>query len=605
MDQPSIPPALRWPNLWKLEVPLHHDHTPAYTERLGAVPGESVRLWLRSDLPLERAWLVVRVDGELENQPAQPVSRPGLPGHWFEASLELIEARSYYAWGYTLQGGESGLLTMAGPATLRPAFREWFQYLALPRDPWPWSQVFYQIFPDRFRAEGESAAQLPWNRSPQASDGARLRYGGNLAGVQAALGYLKDLGVSALWLNPIFVSPSNHRYDISDYLSVDPALGGNAAWDHLIQAAHAEGIRIVLDGVFNHTGSQHPYFVDALKNPSSPWRELYSWRERAPGYASFKSVAGMPKLNYGSELTYRLFLDGPEAVVRHWLRRGADGWRLDVAHMMGEGGHDRNNLEVHRRLRRAALEEAPSSYVFGERFFDAEASLGQGGEDAVMNYHGFGLPVLQWFCGRDHHGLQLPLGGEALVHLLWDAYHVLPAPTALSQFNLIESHDIPRALYRLGGDRGHFLAATAFLLTYPGVPCLYYGSEVGLSQERGGSDAHCRAPMPWDPASWDGELRAAVRQLIALRRSRAALIQGNLRWLAFGEDVLGYSRTYSPATGPAEQILVLISRKEGARLRLQLPEGLWRSALGNEVFSGGPQELEPSGFLILLPAASG
>ncbi|SMB80251.1 alpha-amylase family glycosyl hydrolase [Deinococcus hopiensis] len=601
-----------------------HDHTPAYTERLGAPQGQTVRVRIRVTLPVEAVHLkLVRV-GEIELLPTQEVTGQlaahGEAGRWFEAELPVCEARVRYAWQLRLPDDHLNL-TMLGLHHTRRGFRNWFQYLAGHVSPeWAWKSVFYQIFPDRFRNgdpensvrtgeyfyEGRTVEQVPWEQPIDKWGDIHGHYGGDLPGVVQALPYLKDLGVNALWLTPIFVSPSNHRYDITDYRHVDPHLGGDAAWDDLVEAAGAADMRLVLDGVFNHVGNENALFLAAMEREEAPERELFTWRSEAgkPPYHAFFDLPTLPKIDYRSERAVQEFFSGEESVVRHWLRRGAAGWRLDVAHMIGVDGTNEQNVAMHAELKRAARQERSDAYVFGERFYDAEHALGGEGEDGSMNYHGFGLPVMTWLSGQTHCDEPSRLEGAELADILWDAYHALPPQIALSMFNVLESHDIGRALYRVGESRTRFLAGFTLLLAYPGVPCTYYGTEVGVTQSRSGNMPWCREAMPWDEAKWDHDLRAHVRTLIHARRATHALHEGNLRFLHAEADAVAFLREFTHGDGRTERAVAAASRLDAPHeVTFSLPGGTYRDAVTGEMFTGGPVTLDVSGGRLLVGQA--
>ena len=313
---------------------------------------------------------------------------------------------------------------------------------------------------------------------------------------------------------------------------------------------------------------------------------MFTWREdHELPYHAFFDVPTLPKLDYLSGEAEQEFLTGEESVVREWLRRGADGWRLDVAHMIGKGGTDAGNLELHRSLKRAARAEKSDAYVFGERFFDPEAALDGQGEDGAMNYHGFGLPLMQWLSGHSYTFTPSRLGGEELCALLLDTYHALPPQVALSMFNLLDSHDIPRALFRLGGEPRKLRAALTLLLAYAGVPCLYYGTEIGLSQTEPGAMPWCRASMPWNEADWNTGLRAEVQRLINVRRNSLALQQGSLRFVLQTLDAVGFVREYTAGSGHTEAVLALASRTPEP-VTLTLPDGAWTDLLSGETLGG-------------------
>jgi len=595
-----------------------HDHTPAYTERLGAPMGATVRVRVRTTLPVTGVSLkFVRV-GEIESVPAREIDPIGTePGRWFEADLPVHEGRVRYAWQLDFLNDHLNL-TGLGLHRTRRGFRSWFTYLTGHTAPeWAWESVFYQIFPDRFRngdptndvqtgeyVYGDRVVEhVAWNTPIDSWGDIHGHYGGDLNGVTQALPYLQDLGVTGLWLTPIFVSPSNHRYDITDYRHVDPHLGGDEAWDELVRESAKAGIRIVLDGVFNHVGNENALFRAAVDDELSPERAMFTWRDE-PGklpYHAFFDVPTLPKIDYRNETAVQEFFSGEESVVRHWLRRGAAGWRLDVAHMIGTGGTDEDNLPLHRTLKRAAREETADAYVFGERFYDPEHALDGQGEDGSMNYHGFGLPVMQWLARANMMFEPSLLNGEELVEILWDAYHALPPQVALSMFNVLESHDIARALYRVGNDRTQFLAGVTLLMGYAGVPCTYYGSEVGVTQSRDGAMPWCREAMPWDESQWDTDLRGRMKALIGVRRATRALQRGGLRFVHAEEDAVAFLREYTQEGGLVERAAVIASRRaERHEVTFSLPDGEWRDAVTGEVFQGGHVTLDAAGGRILL-----
>lgn len=606
-----------------------HDATEAHTAPGAAGQGETYTLRLRTRLRPTRVDLLELRHGEILAFDAQRCESPytlletGAAEQWYSIQLRLLEPRTRYVWRLQLEGDTLHLST-AGLSRLCPGYRDWYSVLAGYRPPrWVWESVFYQIFPDRFR-RGSSGPRLKagdfsypnlhpdvvqalapggeleraalgafpvrtpdWDEPLSIAEDMHTRYGGDLEGIQEALPYLEALGVNALWLNPIFTSPSSHRYDVTDYLSIDPHLGGEAAFRSLSASLHTCGIRLVLDGVFNHVGNEHALFQAALAGPLSPERGYFTFRNQpAAGvlpYHGFYNVPTQPKLNYADERTYDVFIDGPDSVVRHWLREGADGWRLDVAQGMGGDGTDAGNQQIMRRLKRAAREENRDAYVVGERFFDAEHALVDGeGEDGVMNYHAFTFPVMAWFSGHDHNGAPLPVDTEELVAHLWDGYRVLPPPLALNQFNLLESHDIPRALYRLNEDTGLYLAALTLMMAYPGTPCLYYGGEIGLSQSQGDAMSYSRATFPWDASAWNHPLLASIQRLVAQRRSLPALQRGSLRFAAVGQDCFAVLRELAEG-GVLSRVLCLVSRSSvPVTLSVDLPAGRWRDLESRE-----------------------
>jgi cyclomaltodextrinase / maltogenic alpha-amylase / neopullulanase len=441
---------------------------------------------------------------------------------------------------------------------------------------WVRDAVFYQIFPDRFAASDrvvKPGRLEPWD-APPTNYGFK---GGDLLGIADHLDHLESLGVNALYLTPIFQSASNHRYHTYDYLKVDPLLGGDAALRELLDSAHARGIRVVLDGVFNHTGRgfwpfhhvletgagspyrhwfhfdqaglEHHKPIDAypagrLRSgtpldepwPGQPSVDAASARARL-GYEAWWGMPALPKLNV-AEPDVREYLWG---VAEHWLRFGIDGWRLDVP---GEIDDPPFWAEFRRRCRAVN----PEAYLVGEVWHVAPDWVAGDRFDALMNYplaeaiigfvggHSLNEPLL-----RAHHEyakvtrLDGPTFGARLLELL-GAY--APETTAV-QLNLLGSHDTPRVLSLLGGDREAMELAVLLQATLPGAPCTYYGDEVGVT---GGIDPDSRRAFPWDDARWDVELLGTVRAAFGLRRSEPVLRADGVALASAAGSALAFER---------------------------------------------------------------
>ena len=243
-------------------------------------------LWMHTTLPLKGVKFMVVRSGELETFAAEPVAAAG---GWYRSDLRLEAAVTRYAWQLELPDDHLNL-TMSGLHHVRRGWRDWFQYLAGYRAPeWAWESVFYQIFPDRFRSDettgvqtgeylygGRPVFRVPWRTRPDRAGDIHAHYGGDLPGITGKLPYLLELGINALWLTPIFTSPSNHRYDITDDRAIDPHPGGRPAHDALLRASHAAGVRVVLGGVFNHVGSGNAVFQAAMIDEGSACRSMFT-----------------------------------------------------------------------------------------------------------------------------------------------------------------------------------------------------------------------------------------------------------------------------------------------------------------------------------------
>lgn len=397
---------------------------------------------------------------------------------------------------------------------------------------WVSDAVFYQIFPDRFCKSSKHphvSAFAQWGSIPTQ----HCYMGGDLYGIEAQIPYLKELGVTALYLTPIFVSASNHRYHTDDYYHVDPLLGGDAAFRSLLDKAHAAGIKIMLDGVFNHCGRGFMPFHHVVENGAdSPYRDwfyidsfpLYPYDESQPaGYTSWWDIRALPKLNVDFPPVRQFLLD----VAVYWIKFGIDGWRLDVPNEIADHGFWRDFRIAVKRIN-------PEAYIVGEIWDDASPWLDGTQFDAVMNYPTRTL-VVDFFAKRSIGVHEFTAGIEH------ELQRYTPDHTRVG-FNLIGSHDTERFLTLADQHVGRLKVAVLFLMTYVGVPCLYYGDEIGLV---GGKDPLNRAAFDWDVQHWQSGLREWVMQCIALRQRFVALRQGQLTIIhahASGRTV-AYART--------------------------------------------------------------
>ncbi len=598
---------------------VHHDGSLAYVTPPPHTLGHTVRLRLRADLdaPITAAYIRTSPDGEQELTAMRRGADVGIC-QWLEGEVRLHMPRSHYRFVVATPEG-NWALNAAGITRHTPTDAQDFLILPGTAAPaWAADATFYQIFPDRFcdgdpasnvrsgeyRCYGRPVVARAWDDLPHqpgtGEEGGVEFFGGDLAGIAQRLDYLQDLGVNALYLTPIFTSPSNHKYDVQDYEHVDPHLGGDAALAALRTAMDARGMRLVLDIVPNHTSATHPWFVAAREDPHAPTAEFYTFDARPDDYTSWLGVKSLPKLNYRSERLREVMYAGPEAIMRRWLRPPyrIDGWRMDVANMLARQGESQLGHKIGRAMRRAVKAENPEAYLVGEHFFDGTSHLGGDELDAGMNYQGFMFPLLRWLAPRDPEALMgravtdaAPLPTEALV-AQWRAYLAsVPWQVALHQFNLLGSHDTPRVLTVLGGDVARLRVASALLFAFPGVPNIYYGDEVGLL---GGADPDNRRPMPWDPAAWNGDIQAWYRGLIALRRSSPALRQGGIQWLHAADETLAFLRE------TAEERVLVVARR-AAEVTWRLPvraAGLANGTRLREHFTGASAVVE-SGALSL------
>ncbi len=438
--------------------------------------------------------------------------------------------------------------------------------------------VIYQIFPDRFFCSGKKKrgvdptrvmrrwGEMPFWREEQMNGLWNNDYfGGDLKGIEQKLGYLKSLGVTCIYLNPIFEAHSNHRYDTADYLRIDPLLGDEADFKSLCKKAASLGIAVILDGVFSHTGCDSRYFnmyghydtIGAYNSKESPYYSWYKFRSYPDDYVSWWGIRLLPEVNE-EEASYRDFICSQNGVVRKWLRLGASGWRLDVADELPDVFLD--------DLRAAVKAEKKDALIIGEVWENAALKSAYGARrryllgqqlDSVMNYP-FANAVLRYVRGGS---------AEDFVDSVMDVIETYPPCVLNCLMNHIGTHDTPRAMTRLAGADmqgqgreaqyahntlskaeyacGVQLLKLAALLQYtlPGVPSLYYGDETGMY---GQGDPFNRACMNWDHP--DETLLAWYRRLGEMRGGIAAFCDGGFVPVYAAGHVLAYMRTAKKST---------------------------------------------------------
>ncbi len=464
--------------------------------------------------------------------------------------------------------------------------------------------VTYQIFPDRFfRAKARSADGLighrtlheSWDEAPLRGPNERGDYcedffGGDLAGITEKLDYLVSLHVTTLYLNPIFEAASNHRYDTADYETIDPLLGDENDFRTLCAEAKKRGIRVMLDGVFNHTGAKSRYFnadsfyptPGAAQGPASPYYPWYRFHPFPTDYDAWWGIKNLPAVNELDESYVNYIVTGENSVIRRWLRAGASAWRLDVADELPD--------EFIAHIRAVMRRDFPDAYLLGEVWEDGTTKVSYskrrryllGGElHSLMNYP-FRTALLSYLKGT--------AGAEAFRDAMETLRENYPAPAFYGAMNFLSTHDTPRLLSVLGcgrqpdradhrlspaeRERGTALLklAAAVLYAFPGSPTVYYGDEAGME---GFEDPFNRGTYPWGRE--DAALLDYFRALGALRAARESLQSGGIRYLLAEGRALCFERR-------AGDEVTLCAVNAGAEsFRVDLP---WATALARDALSG-------------------
>ncbi len=409
----------------------------------------------------------------------------------------------------------------------------------LPGPDWVRDAVFYQIFPERFDNADPRTNPTdvqPWGAPPTRDN----FFGGDLPGIARRLPHLAGLGVNALYLTPIFSAATNHRYDATDYLTVDPGLGGDAAFADLVTTAHAADIRVVLDAVFHHCGDQHPFFRDVVARGADSayvnWFSVASFPVQShpvPNYLTCSGCHYLPKLNvHNPDVRDHLF-----TATRKWMSSGIDGWRLDVPYML-------DNPWFWQQFRAVVKDHDPDLYICAE-VWDAATDWTNGTtSDGAMNYRlrdAILSFVTEWRGG----------GQKFAADLASIDTEIRPEAKGL-MMNLLGSHDTERLITHCGGDTQAVKLAFALLFTAEGAPMIYYGDEIGLP---GFNDPDCRRCMPWDQTSWNTDILHWVTTLARVRRDNIALRRGTESTLTATENVIVRQRTH-----PDQTVLVAANR---------------------------------------------
>ena len=583
-----------------------HSRDPHYKYPFGAVrTGETVSL---------------RVDGEpgaaVELLLYPPEGPSAFPMRWdgaaYCAAFTAPQAPCRMGYGFringTFFGADSGEASFSdsprtfGLTVYDGAFEtpEWFRHA-----------VVYQIFPDRFfcsdrarflraaadyRATGRPIfVHENWDEPPLYTPHGGAReyapddyFGGDLNGIREKLPYLASLGVTCIYLNPIFAAHSNHRYNTANYRSIDPLLGTNAEFTALCEAAKSHGIRIILDGVFSHTGDDSIYFdryhrygthgaCESKDSPYYPWYRFYDWPNRYECWWNFETLPDVEE----TEPTYTEFIQGESGILKSWLRAGASGWRLDVADELPDS--------FIRGVRRAIKSFDPDAVLIGEVWDNCATKFGPEGRrgyvngdelDAPMNYR-FREPAIEFLNGRQ----DAYWFAETQNRLLED----YPKPFMDACLNLLGSHDTERVRTALTGapdarslsraqqlshrpDEATLLRAAdrvalgyALMAVLPGVPCIYYGDEAGMT---GMSDPLNRGTFPWGRENTS--LTERVRTLMRLHRESDAIRSGSTRIAAVGRQTVCVIRQSS------EETLILLANAADTPVRASVFSALFR-----------------------------
>jgi len=578
--------------------------------------GEKVTVWIRmyENAPVKHVFLRTVPNGaeRLYEMEKKKVAH-GLA--YYAAEFQMTESRMPYRF-YLVCEDVIYFYNQREITTYIPDQTCDFVLLADYRQPaWVKSAVFYQIFPERFcngneendvqdgeyQVGGHETIRVKnWEETPLPYEkGFCLDFhGGDLEGVKQKIPYLKELGVTAVYLNPIFEAPSIHKYDCIDYFHVDPHFGGDEALADLSRALHENDMKLILDISINHTGAAHKWFnrdglyfdksVGAYNNPDSRERSYYFIDEDTNKYIGWAGHEGLPTLNYTSKELRRIIYEDENSVLRKWLKPpyNIDGWRFDVADVFARNDDLQLAHEIWPQIRESIKEENPQAYILAEDWGDCAGYL-QGNEwDSPMNYYGCGRVIRQFvglpdlFLERNEILKNVPyqMTAEDVKGRIVEHLSRIPFVFWQNQFNLIDSHDVSRVHNHENVDPQVYRGAVILQFVLIGAPSIYYGDEASIDGWTE-NDTGCRFPMPWSKDFQNSDTYRLYRKLAHLKQENNALTEGGMKFL------YAHGKTLSVARFDEEKAFIAVISVSNQEETLEIPVGSIGAKLpGEDVF---------------------
>lgn len=582
---------------------VYSDGTECFVSNPSPVLNEVVTIWIRmyEDAPVKHVFLRACPNGGeklIEAERRKVVN--GLA--YYGAELKITENRMHYHF-YLVCENVIYYYNQKEITTYIPSTVYDFALLADYRQPaWVKNAVFYQIFPERFcngnpdndvkdgeyQLNGHDTIKIKdWNSAPLPYEkGFCLDFfGGDLEGVKQKIPYLKELGVTAVYLNPIFLAPSVHKYDCIDYFHVDPHFGGDEALAELSAALHENDMKLILDISINHTGTAHRWFnrdglffdkkEGAYNNPDSEERKFYFFEKDSNDYLGWFDIPDLPTLNYTSDKLREIIYRGEESVLKKWLKPpyNIDGWRFDVADVFARNNEVQLARELWPEIRKSIREENPQAYILAEDWGDCATYL-QGQEwDSAMNYYGCGRVIRQFlgesdlFNERNEILKSVPykMTAEDVKGRIMEHLAQLPYVMWQNQFNLFDSHDVPRLHNNPKIHPEEYRGAVMLLFTLIGAANIYYGDEASAAGDID-TNENCRYPMPWDKDYKDSDTYKLYSTLAHMKAEHKALSEGGMKFLYAKDDIVAIARFYENEV----YVTVVSTNKEAQKIVLPL-----------------------------------
>ncbi|OHD08576.1 MAG: hypothetical protein A2086_13060 [Spirochaetes bacterium GWD1_27_9] len=498
---------------------------------------------------------------------------------YYSVDFEMVSLKLIYKFFLIIDGKEYYYTSYGLFSEEMPDFFSFVLYVDSDLSNWTPESIFYQIFPDRFNRVGdtklddkkfffkEEGQSYEFNRILSKWDEPiekRIReskkiqyYGGNFLGIKEKIPYLKEIGITALYLNPVFLARTNHRYDIEDHNKVDPILGTEEELIELIEELHKNNIKIIFDGVFNHTGLHHPWF-DILSehnkkgvypDRNSNYKDYYYFYENSDEYESWMDCIVLPNLRLENKELRNVLINNKDSTIKKWLSPpyNIDGWRIDTASILGKFPINPVDSEISYELHTSIKEVNKDAYLVGETFYDPKQLVDREKYEATMNYRGFMSPLKKWLCGKinfmsipkGHENHKIKFSVKKMVRQLKKTRASLPFQNQIRMYNLLNSHDTERFYTEVEKNFNKYKIALIILFTYIGIPAFFYGDEVGME---GNGDPDCRRPMIWDENNQNKEILNLYKDLIKFRKDNKCLSYGSIIDLYSKQNIFCFAR---------------------------------------------------------------
>lgn len=582
----------------------------------------SIKIRLLKNNEVENVYLKTRINGANHIVKMNKSEDNGLFSY-YSVEIQLNQPQISYCFIFQTFNKDYFFYTRKSVTSFHPTDDHNFVIIANFENPgWIPGSVFYQIFPDRFYNgnpdlsvknneyifDGKPTIQMKWDEIPlEYPDGHCLDFfGGDLYGIKEKIPYLKELGVNAIYVTPIFEAKTVHKYDCTDYFHVDKHLGGDEALIELTNELHKNNMKLIVDVSLNHTGVEHKWFKKALSDKNSEEREYY-YIDENNNYVSWFGFHTLPKLNYTSDKLHKVIYKDDNSLVKHYLREpfNIDGWRFDVGNHFANHQKDQLGHDIFKEIRKSIKSTRKDAFIVGEHWEDNLSFLSGNEWDSSMNYFSSSRP-LKGFLGAvdrflrdldDEQRKTTPTSGTNLSEQIMQHLARIPNQLMFLQFNLIDSHDV----YRLHTNKNCFdfniyrgLLIILYLL--PGTVCIYYGDEIGLTGTTS-SDEGIRYPMQWDKNKWDMNFYKLYQKLSHLKLKEKALHTGNYKILYADDD------TFVLARFNFEKVYIGVLTRNDQNKIINIPVSLVNVTNGiqaKEIFNNNVKTIEGGSFQIAL-----